>query len=89
MPPPVYAMPIPVLRLPPAIGFLAVTFGLLALIKLPILFGPLAVLLALIAAFRRQFWYAAVGGVTGAAAVVTSTSFWLLVGLGWLARYLF
>jgi hypothetical protein len=83
----VFALP-PMLRLPPVLGFLAVTFGIVALIKLPILFGPLALLFAIAAAFKKQFWYAAVGAATGAAGLVSSTTFWLLLGSGWLLNYL-
>ena len=84
----VYALPPTLLRLPPALGFLAVTFGIVALIKLPILFGPLALSFAIAAAFKRQFWYATVGAATGAAGLVSSTTFWLLLGSGWLLNYL-
>jgi hypothetical protein len=85
---PVFALPPAAFRLPPATGLLAVTFGIAGLVKVPILFGPLALLFALAAALQRQFWYAAVGGAMGVAALLASTTFWILAGLGWLADYL-
>lgn len=85
---PALTLPAASLRLPPATGVLAVTFGIVGLIKVPILFGPLALLFALAAGLQRQFWYAAVGGAMGAAALLTSTTFWMLAGFGWLATYL-
>ncbi|MFZ5790079.1 MAG: hypothetical protein ACOY3L_05210 [Pseudomonadota bacterium] len=86
---PVFALPPAAFRLPPATGLLAVTFGIAGLVKVPILFGPLALLFALAAGLQRQFWYAAVGGALGAAALLTSATFWILAGFGWLATYLF
>jgi hypothetical protein len=84
----VFALPPTSWRKPPVLGLLAVIYGIVALIKLPILFGPLAILFAIAAACRKQFWYAAIGGATGAAGLVSSTTFWLLLGGGWLINYL-
>ncbi|HWA41841.1 MAG TPA: hypothetical protein VHA10_01425 [Hypericibacter adhaerens] len=84
----VFALPPAYLRKPPVLGLLAVIYGIVALIKLPILFGPLAILFAIAAACRKQFWYAALGAATGAAGLVSSTTFWLLLGGGWLINYL-
>jgi hypothetical protein len=84
----VFALPPTLWRKPPILGLLAVIYGIVALIKLPILFGPLAILFAIAAACRKQFWYAAIGGATGAAGLVSSTTFWVLLGSGWLLNYL-
>ncbi|MGH6883378.1 hypothetical protein [Hypericibacter sp.] len=84
----VFALPPALFRKPPILGLLAVIYGIVALIKLPILFGPLAILFAIAALCRKQYWYAAVGAATGAAGLVSSTTFWLLVGSGWLINYL-
>jgi hypothetical protein len=84
----VFALPPALFRKPPVLGLLAVIYGIVALIKLPILFGPLAILFAVAAACRKQFWYAALGAATGAAGLVSSSTFWLLLGSGWLINYL-
>jgi hypothetical protein len=84
----VYALPPTLWRKPPVLGLLAVIYGIVALIKLPILFGPLALLFAIAAAFRKQFWYAGVGAATGAAGLAGSSTFWILLGSGWLLNYL-
>lgn len=84
----VFALQPTLLRKPPVLGLLAVIYGIVALIKLPILFGPLALIFAIAAASRKQYWYAAVGAATGAAGLVSSTTFWLLLGSGWLLNYL-
>lgn len=75
-------------RLPPAIGFLALLFGVAGLFKASILFGPLAIGFGLLALGLRQYWYATVGIATGAAALLSSTTFWALLGLGWLVDWL-
>ena len=80
----VFALPPTLFRKPPVLGLLAVIYGVVALIKLPILFGPLAILFAIAALCRKQYWYAGVGAATGAAGLVSSSTFWLLVGSGWL-----
>src|SRR5258708_39455314 len=84
----VFALPPRLFPKPPVLGLLAVIYGLVALIKLPILFGPLALIFAVAAICRKQYWYAAVGAATGAAGLVSSTTFWLLLGSGWLLNYL-
>jgi hypothetical protein len=84
----VFALPPTLFRKPPVLGLLAVIYGIVALIKLPILFGPLALLFAIAAAFRKQFWYAGVGAATGAAGLAGSSTFWILLGSGWLLNYL-
>ena len=50
--------------------------------------APLALLISLVAAFRRQFAWAAIGTISAVAALVTSTWFWSLLGLSMLAGYL-
>jgi hypothetical protein len=84
----VFALPPTYFRRPPVLGLLAVIYGIVALIKLPILFGPLAILFAAAALCRKQFWYAALGAATGAAGLASSSTFWLLLGSGWLINYL-
>jgi hypothetical protein len=70
---------------PPVLGCLAVIFGISALFKATLLLAPLALFFALLAALFRQFSWAAIGGMSGLAALATSPWFWGIVGLTWLA----
>lgn len=69
---------------PPVIGSLAVIFGIAALFKATLLLAPLALAFALLAALFRQFSWAAIGGISGLAALATSPWFWGIVGMTWL-----
>jgi hypothetical protein len=69
---------------PPILGSLAVIFGIAALFKATLLLAPLALVLALLAALFRQFSWAAIGGISGLAALATSPWFWGIVGMAWL-----
>jgi hypothetical protein len=69
---------------PPILGSLAVIFGIAALFKATLLLAPLALVLALLAALFRQFTWAAIGGISGLAALATSPWFWGIVGMTWL-----
>jgi hypothetical protein len=73
---------------PPILGALAVIFGVTALDHATLVLAPLALLISLVAAFRRQFAWAAIGAISAVAALVTSTWFWSLLGLSMLAGYL-
>lgn len=70
---------------PPILGSLAVIFGIAALFKATLLLAPLALVFALLAALFRQFSWAAIGGISGLAALGTSPWFWGIVGMTWLA----
>ena len=69
---------------PPVLGSLAVIFGIAALFKATLLLAPLALVFALLAALFRQFSWAAIGGISGLAALGTSPWFWGIVGMTWL-----
>jgi hypothetical protein len=69
---------------PPVLGSLAVIFGIAALFKATLLLAPLALVFALLAALFRQFSWAAIGGISGLAALATSPWFWGIVGMAWL-----
>ena len=69
---------------PPVLGSLAVIFGIAALFKATLLLAPLALVFALLAALFRQFSWAAIGGISGLAALATSPWFWGIVGMTWL-----
>ncbi len=69
---------------PPVLGGLAVIFGIAALFKAALLLAPLALAFALLAALFRQFSWAAIGGVSGLAALAISPWFWGIVGMAWL-----
>ena len=69
---------------PPVLGSLAVIFGIAALFKATLLLAPLALVFSLLAALFRQFSWAAIGGISGLAALATSPWFWGIVGMTWL-----
>jgi hypothetical protein len=69
---------------PPVLGSLAVIFGIAALFKATLLLAPLALVFAMLAALFRQFSWAAIGGISGLAALATSPWFWGIVGMTWL-----
>jgi len=69
---------------PPILGSLAVIFGIAALFKATLLLAPLALVFALLAVLFRQFSWAAIGGISGLAALATSPWFWGIVGMTWL-----
>jgi hypothetical protein len=71
---------------PPVFGGLAVIFGVTALFKAAVVLGPLALLCALLALIRRQYAWAAVGAGAALGALLTSPTFWTLLGLAWLLK---
>jgi hypothetical protein len=73
---------------PPILGGLAAVFGIVALFKATLFLAPLGLLFALAAALRRQFAWAAIGGIAAVVALATSPMFWGLLGLAWLVGWL-
>ena len=76
---------------PPILGSLAVIFGVAALFTAfpgRLILAPLALAVALSAGLFRQTSWAVIGAAAAAVALVTSESFWALVGLAWLLNWL-
>ena len=69
---------------PPVTGALAVIFGTAALFKEPVILGPLAILLALVAGWRGHHAWAVIGLGTGLVGLLTSFWFWIGLALAWL-----
>lgn len=68
----------------PVAGAFALVFGILALFRLPLLLGPLAMIAGAIAMLRGDRGAGLIGLALGIAGLLTAGTFWTLVGLGWL-----
>lgn len=68
----------------PIFGGLSVLFGFASFLTKPWLFGPLAILFAILALFRGQTGFAVVGAICAAAGLTSSYVTWIAIGWAWL-----